>query len=345
MRLATPAEVDAWDDMVVANPDGGNILQGRAWGEFKVRWGWRPRYVVDESASPRLAILFLRRSIRGLGSLWYAPKGPGVTDPERLIHTLSTPDVFGDAFCVQIEPEVVDSAAHRAILSRIGLRKSTDVQISRATVVVDLTPEEDEILAGFKSKTRYNIRLAARKGVEVEAVECDEANVETMYRLMAETADRADFALRQKAYFRGYWRLLEAGGQGQLFLARHQGEVLAGVFATYLGAKSWYKDGGSFKAKSELMAPHLLQWEVMRWLRARGARSYDMVAVPRRDELREEHPLYGLWRFKSGFSEEITEFAGTWDLPFDRARYAIWKRVGEPLALRLNWRLKLDLFY
>src|SRR5438105_9692819 len=127
---------------------------------------------------------------------------------------------------------------------------------------------------------------------------------------MAATQSRAAFTLRPKRYFAGYWRLHEAAGQGQLFFATWNGALLAGLFATFLGAKAWYKDGGSVKEHSDVMAPHLLQWGAMRWLRNRGVASYDLVAVPPPEQLNEQHPLYGLYRFKSGFSDAITEFVG-----------------------------------
>ena len=93
------------------------------------------------------------------------------------------------------------------------------------------------------------------------------------------------------------------------------------------------------------MAPHLLQWEVMRWLRARGVQTYDLVATPPASQLDAGHPLYGLYRFKSGFSERITEFVGTWDLPLRPRAYALWQRWGERTANTVNRRLRHDLLY
>ena len=84
-------------------------------------------------------------------------------------------------------------------------------------------------------------------------------NIATMYSLMATTRERAGFFLRSESYFRGYWELQAASGQGQLFFASWQGQVLAGVFATFVGTRGWYKDGGSIKEHSELMAAPLLQ--------------------------------------------------------------------------------------
>ena len=93
------------------------------------------------------------------------------------------------------------------------------------------------------------------------------------------------------------------------------------------------------------MAPHLLQWEVMRWLRARGVESYDLVAVPPRAELDPRHKLYGLYRFKSGFSDRITEFVGTWDLPVQRRRFAAWNAIAERAAHQWAYRVRHDLLY
>lgn len=345
MRPATTAEIVAWDELVTANPDGGQILQTRAWGEFKRRHGWKPRFMIHESDDARVAVLFLTRRIPGLGELWYAPKGPGVTEPSALVKLLGDRSALAGAFAIKVEPEIETGVEVEPWL-RAGLLKAPrDVQISRATIIVDLRPDEEALLASFKPKCRYNIRLAARKGVIVRPVPVDDATVDVMYRLMVATQGRAGFTLRRRQYFEDYWRLQQASGQGQLFLAGLGEEVLAGVFVTTLGRRAWYKDGGSVKRHSELMAPHLLQWEVMRWLRAQGVESYDLVAVPRPVELGPNHPLHGLHRFKSGFSERVTEFVGAWDLPLEHRRYALWNRFGERLAHQWTLRARGDLFY
>jgi lipid II:glycine glycyltransferase (peptidoglycan interpeptide bridge formation enzyme) len=346
VRPATRGEIGRWDELIVANPDGGQILQTRAWGEFKRAWGWRPTYWIAEAGDTEVAVLFLRRRIWGFGDLWYAPKGPGVLDTAPLVALLADRRPMSGAFLVKVEPEIEEARADSAALLRAGLRKSpTDVQMSRSTIVVDIEGDEEALLASFKPKCRYNIRLAARRGVEVAAVPMTEANIATMYSLMAATRERAGFFLRSERYFRGYWELQAASGQGQLFFASWQGQVLAGVFATFVGDRGWYKDGGSIKEHSELMAPHLLQWEVMRWLRQRGVCSYDLVAVPHSSALSESHPLYGLYRFKSGFSDTITDFIGTWDLPLRPRAHRAWQRWGEPTAQRINRHLRHDLLY
>jgi lipid II:glycine glycyltransferase (peptidoglycan interpeptide bridge formation enzyme) len=346
MRQANPIELAQWDELVAANPDGGQILQTRAWGEFKRAHRWMPRYLLSDGV-PRLAVLVLEHAVPGLGTLGYIPKGPGVAHADQIGPVLDGLRAqAGGAFVIKVEPEIEQSADAVASLRRFGLERSRhDVQISRATIIVDLRPDEDALLTSFKPKCRYNIRLAERRGVSVSPVPLDAGSIDTMYSLMASTRDRAGFTLRSKEYFAGYWRLHAAAGQGQLFFASLGGEVLAGVFATFIGTKAWYKDGGSTKAHAAVMAPHLLQWEVMRWLRARGVLAYDLVAVPPRAELTPAHPLYGLYRFKSGFSEQITEYVGTWDLPIRRRRFDAWNAVGERAAHQWAFRVRHDLLY
>lgn len=346
MRPATPAEIGRWDELVQANPGGGHMLQSRAWGELKRRWGWHPEYMVAETAAGLVAVLFLRRRVPGLGVLRYAPKGPGVASADALGDVLGDRGAREGAFCVEVEPELPDTPATRAALAELGLHKGEDVQIARATLVVDLTRSEDALLASFRPKTRYNIRLAARRGVTVAVEPCEPPAMAAMHRLMGAAFDRAAFPLRPLPYYATYWRLFEASGQGALLLARLGDEVLAGAYVVWLGGRAWYKDGGSSPRHRELMAPHLVQWEAMRFLRARGVSGYDLFAVPGRAEQQDPaSPLHGLWQFKSGFSGELREFVGLWDLVLDRRRQAIWKRVAEPALRRARWRLRGDLLY
>lgn len=345
MRHASAAEIRDWDELVLANPDGGHILQSRAWGEFKRRWGWEPHYRTAEVDGRQLALLVLRRGIAGLGNLWYAPRGPGISQPEQLLALLDGVRALHPGFLLKIDPEL-PAQSDTACWTWARLVKSpNEVQNSTATILVDLRPPEDDIIASFKPKCRYNIRLAARRGVRVEHVAVDERSIDVMYRLMAATQRRAGFMLRPRDYFAEYWRLQEAAGQGDFFFAHLDGEVLAGCFATHFGTKAWYKDGGSSRHHHELMAPHLLQWEVMRWMRSRGVTTYDLVAVPRAADMSPDHPFYGLYRFKSGFNDHVTEFVGTWDLPIHQRRYRVWNALGEPLSRQWTYRVHHDFFY
>ncbi len=124
VRPATRSEISRWDELVVANPDGGHVLQTRAWGEFKRSWGWRPTYWIARAGDADVAVLFLRRRYRGLGELWYAPKGPGVTESAALAEVLSDHESMRSAFVVKVEPEIEEWRADTGAWRAAGLRKA-----------------------------------------------------------------------------------------------------------------------------------------------------------------------------------------------------------------------------
>lgn len=340
MKEATPDQIERWDELVAANPDGGNVLQSRAFGQVKGAHGWKDRYFMLGGT----AVLVLERVVPAFGKIWYVPKGPGVGDRGGLkAFVEQIPD---KPFLVKIDPEIPKDAIKPESLTKLGLQPARNVQYNVSTVVVRLDGEEEAIIGGFKQKTRYNVRLAAKKGVEAAAVDTDGAAIDQMYFLMQETAKRAGVFLRDKQYFADFWRLHAEQGTGQMFFAKYEGKVLAGAFVTYLGTKALYKDGGSVREHSDVQAPYALQWGIMQWLKQHGVTEYDLHGVPPADQIdNPKHPLAGLARFKLGFNAEVTEFIGTYDLALDKAKYQLWNRVGEKLVMRYEHRVKSRLFY
>lgn len=339
MRLATEDELNRWNELIVANPDGGNALQSWEWGEFKSRWGWEPRrYIYELLGQPVVAVQWLVRKVPGQGEIWYCPKGPGVTKASDFaaLVKMTREAGLGGVFA-RFESEVLDDdVPDKDKLRELGLVRANRDPGSKSTIFVDLRGGEEAVLASFSQTARRNIRKAVAAGVTVEPVEASDHNLRIMFELMRVTEARAHYGLRPEAYFWDYWSAQVRAGTAQLFFARHDGEVLAGLFATFLGRRAWYKDGGSFDMKREMMAPYLLQWEVMRWLMAKGTWQYDMIGVPNRDKVGTGDSKDGLYQFKSKFNSEITEFIGCWDLPIGGiARYKLWRRLGERVAAKL----------
>ncbi len=346
MRFATEEEIAKWDELVVANPDGGNTLQCKVFAAVKQAAGWTPQYVIHELDGGDIAALYLSKKVFGLGELWYAPKGPGVLTANQLREV--TQDLKKNAkgiFAVKIEPDIVDGTIRKDDLQSFGLVKVRNIQYNWATVLVDLAPSEEEIINSFRQKTRYNIRLAERKGVTVEAVESSDENLEIMYGLMEVTAKRAGVFLRDKGYFYSFWSDHAQAGNGQLFFARYEGQVVAGAFITHLGHKALYKDGGSGREYANVQAPYALQWGIMKWLKEQGVTEYDLHGTPPADKIDDPaHPLHGLARFKTGFNDHVTEYIGTYDLPLT-AKYKQWTSFGERLVTGFAHRIKKELFY
>ncbi len=355
IRTATAQEVQDWDSLVVKNPDGGHIYNAIEWGKFKQTVGWEPHYFVYEAAAYVLYFCLAAKQASFLGNIYYCSKGPGffkdfLPSKDSVAHFTEFCNELGPfiarydrkAILVKIEPELLDGELD---MHKLGLHKAkSDLQF-KATIFVDLKPSEEEIIDGFKQKTRYNIRLAERKGVTIERRDMTDENVDLMYSLMAATQARAGFFLRQKEYFASYWQGLAKAGLGQLLVASHEGEDLAGIYATHFSTKGYYKDGGSYPIKRNLMAPYMLQWEAMRWAKEMGATRYDLVAVPPIAHLEDsDHPQAGLYQFKRGFNEEVTEFTGCWDLPVSKAKYKTWQH-GESQFLKVYTKMKKNLFW
>jgi serine/alanine adding enzyme len=347
VRLATEEEIERWDELIAANPDGGNSLQSKAWGEFKSRWGWKPRRYVYELGDRQVAAQWLVRQVPVQGEIWYCPKGPGVTSPKDYLEVVKQTKAAGlKGVFARFESEVLDDEIKPEKIRNSGLVRANRDPGSKSTIFIDLASGPEGVLASFNQSARRNLRKSEAGGVEVSAVDATTANLEVMFELMKATEARAHYGLRPRDYFLDYWQSQIQAGNAQLFLAKLKKEVLAGEFVTFIGKRAWYKDGGSFDKKRELNASYLVQWGVMKWLMEQGITSYDMVGSPNRDQLEEgTNDRAGLYEFKRKFNPEVTEFIGCWDLPLSDFRYRIWRKAGERVAARLAMRQKEKFLY
>jgi lipid II:glycine glycyltransferase (peptidoglycan interpeptide bridge formation enzyme) len=191
---------------------------------------------------------------------------------------------------------------------------------------VDISPDEDAILATMKSKTRYNVRLASRKGVTVR--EASEADLPAFHTLMAATAARDDFGVHAPAYYEAAYRLFVPRGWARLLLAEVEGEPAAALMVFTLLPRAWYFYGASSNAHREKMPTYLLQWEAMRWAKSLGCTTYDLWGVPDEDREKLEAEftqrrdgLWGVYRFKRGFGGELVRSVGAWDRVYAPVRY------------------------
>ncbi|MCR4408073.1 MAG: peptidoglycan bridge formation glycyltransferase FemA/FemB family protein [Anaerolineae bacterium] len=322
IEVSEVQDSQTWDATLLNLP-ANHVLQSWSWGEFKAAYGWTAtRLLFTEEGRVRAAAQVLRRRMLHLPlAVMYVPKGPAMDYAnlpllETVLAHLEAVARRGQAIFIKIDPDVClkdDDESHPvvAVLRRRGWRHSAEQIQFPNTVLVDLVPDEEAILAAMKSKTRYNIRLAARHGVTVRLGTVDDLPL--FYQLYNETSQRDGFLIRPYAYYQDAWgRFLEAG-RAQLFLAEHEGDTLAGLILFIFGQTAWYMYGASSAQKRELMPNHLLQWEAMRWARAQGCTVYDMWGAP--DVLDESDPLWGVYRFKAGFGGQFTRRIGAYDYP------------------------------
>ena len=241
------------------------------------------------------------------------------------------------AICLKIEPYEPDDPGYGESLKSLGFLPSPQTVQPRRTIVVDLEEKPEKLLARMKQKTRYNIRLAGRKGVTVRAG--DEQDLPSFYHLMEATAERDGFGIHTQAYYEDAHRLFVPSGQGCLLLAEHDGKLLAGLVALATGETACYMYGASSSEDRELMPTYPLQWEAMLWAREKGCRTYDLWGVPDEDESRLEAEfttrgdgLWGVYRFKRGFGGTLVRSTGAWDLVYAPLRYRLYKAAVSWLA-------------
>lgn len=211
-----------------------------------------------------------------------------------------------------------------------NIRKSASNLLPSNTVFVDLKPDTENILAHMKSKTRYNIGLSMRKGVEIEIATFE--RLEQWYALYAQTAARNGFYLHDIGYFKAVMLAQASDTQSPaevlLLFAQHQGEALAAMFLVISGSRATYLYGASSDNKRELMPTYALQWKAMEIAKACGCTEYDMFGVA--PEYEQNHPMSGLNRFKLGFGGEVFHAMGCWDYPLihDVYRYYTATEMG-----------------
>ncbi len=335
--------------------DGHDVLlQTGFWGDFKSLFGWSP---LAFRMNGRVPLLALTRRLPGGLSLCYLPHAPLATTQanwnEYFLRSLSAQLVEhlpkGCLFIRYDLPWGVEGEGKAPAALGAPFRKAPmDIQPA-STVVVDVRPSEEALLARMKSKTRYNVRLAQKHGVSVS--EGADADLEAWYELYRETAARDRIAIHPFSYYRRLFDLARgkigprAGGEKRewweidrpapegprwrpdirLLLARLNGELLAGIIVALHERRATYLYGASSNANRNLMATYLLQWEAMRLAKHEGCESYDLFGIPFRDD--PSDPMYGLYRFKTGFGGRIVNRPGSWDYPLLSSAYALYRRA------------------
>ncbi len=235
------------------------------------------------------------------------------------------PDRYDDDFGWLGPPRVEMQEIRMNFDTRNGnLHKSPTNVLPTNTVLIDLGCGKDRLLGRMKPKTRYNIRLSHKKGVQV--TDADASGLDAWYRIYRETAERNQIILQDRSYFES---LLAAGKARpddrislHLLLAESEGAPLAGMFLSISETQATYLYGASSARRRDKMAPYALQWEAIRTAKAHGCRYYDMFGVAPSPSV--SHPMYGLYRFKTGFGGELFHRQGCWDYPLLEDLYQVY---------------------
>ncbi|MGD0612746.1 MAG: peptidoglycan bridge formation glycyltransferase FemA/FemB family protein [Anaerolineales bacterium] len=328
--------LEEWRAFLHEHPEV-HILQTAEWGELKSAFGWTAiRILVDGIGAQ---ILF-RRLPLGL-TFGYLPKGP--------IYP-SSPDQLGaqrrfwaevDRMCrvqraifLKIEPNAWDTEPNPLTSCPVRFMKPSPQNVQPAcTLVVDLSGSEADIFNRMKPKTRYNIRLAAKKGVTVQASE----DLASYYQVMEVTSNRMHFHVHSYEYYQHAFHLFHPTGMCELLIAYFEGRALATIMVFAHGRQAYYLYGASSDEERNRKPTYPLQWEAMRWAKAHGCSEYDMWGIPDEDEEtleaygeEREDGLWGVYRFKKGFGGTVKRTVPTMDRIYNPALYRLylWRYAG-----------------
>lgn len=351
----------AWDSRVLAAQPGAHFMQSEAWAALKAGSPWQPSRLeiampvamsataslsadageVADATATAFPVQAFSRKVHSLGTLRHLPRVTGVTTNHVAGLTAAAEASPKGTLAMKLEFFQPIDAELVSSFTDAGWVACKASQYRHA-VVVDTSGTEDTLLAGLKKRARYEVRLAERSGVTVEATEPTEANMLRLLTLLHETADRTGAFFRNDEYLLTSWREFAARGQGFVYLAEHEGDLVAGAFVMTFGTVGWYKDGGSTREKDKLGGARYLQFCIMRDLQARGITSYDLGVIPPPAEA-ENSAMKGLFTFKTSFSEQTTTFMPALQYRLG-AGYDLWHKY-EGTYLGAYSRLKHDYWY
>lgn len=304
MELLRFTEKEKWNQFInrTSSGRGAEFLQSWEWGELLKREGAEVLRVGIETA----AAMIVKQPI-SKHYYWYAPRGPlgSVTDLSLLIKEIRGIDK--KAVFLRIEPyKLLENK------TPLNIKKTISLQ-PKKTLVLDLNLSEDELLSNMHQKTRYNIRLADKKGVEIKEGSAEDFS--EFWRLMSLTGERDNFRIHGSNHYKN---LLSADKNFiKLFFARYKGQNIAAGLFCFWGDQVTYLHGASDNKLRSLMAPYLLQWSVIKEAKEIGFRYYDFYGI-------DEEKWPGVTRFKQGFGGEVIEYPGTFDVVFKPFYYFIY---------------------
>ena len=346
-----------WNEIISQLPEP-HFLQTWEWAQVKAKYGWIPMPFVwrDDSGNILAATIILKKKILNRGfaarlSILYAPKGPLFDWKDAALQTRVLNDLQSfakkqSAIFLKIDPDIVigrgvpnsegdaldnSGQAARSELTRRGWVYSSDQIQFRNTVLIDLISSEDEMRARMKPKTRYNVRLAEKKGVTVRAGTVDDLPM--LYKMYAETSIRDGFVIRDENYYMTVWKLFVQNVERLTLnvptciplIAEVNNEPVAAIFLFMFAGRAYYVYGMSRNLHREKMPTYLLQWEAMKRAKANGCSAYDLWGAP--EEINESDSMWGVYRFKEGLGGEVVRTLGAYDFAPDKLWYKLYAEV------------------
>ncbi len=332
MRILEEKDKSAYADFLKKH-DRCNFQQSLEWAKVKDNWKNEIVLAEDEDGNIIGSISILIRKIPIFGYLMYSSRGPicDIHDKKVLSQLTEGAKEIAKkykAFVFKIEPDIKsDDTEFRNIIENLGYDIKDNAKNFREEIQpryvfrLDLKGKtEEQVLADFHQKTRYNIKVATKKGVVVK--EGSREDLKDFHNIMVTTGQRDGFIIRSLSYFEKMYDTLVPEHM-KLLMAYYEDKPIAGIIDIMYGNKTWYLYGASSNEHRNLMPNYLLQWTMIKESIETGKDMYDFRGVS--GVVDENHPQYGLYRFKKGFGAEFTEFIGEVYIAFKPLWYKLYK--------------------
>jgi len=337
LRLITPPPAD-WDAFVRAQSNA-HLLQLSGWGVLKSAFGWSSERVAltDGAGVIQAGAQILYKAFPGgLFQLAYVPMGGYVSDSAQwpeLWQAVRAVASKHRAIVIKWEPGLFLGDAVPPQPESMGFQISPQTVQPPRTLALDITVDEDAILARMNQGTRRKIRQSQKS--DVRYFEATSADAARFADLMQITGERNGFGVHGADYYRMAYALF-APRDVALILAEHDGDLLAGALvASVDGAQNgqaWYLYGASADSKRDLMASYGVQWAAIQWAKRRECAWYDLWGIPDEDEAAleagfqsREDGLWGVYGFKRGWGGQVVRSLGAWDRPTIRPLYGLYR--------------------
>lgn len=316
----TSQQASVWDSFIEQSPQT-HFFQKSEWARFEKSMGqYEPHYLwADQNGTIALAAILLRKAIPLLPYALYEIRcGPVFNEPavlEEALNFLET-KLNRSAIRLEMNPRWMPSDASEVIriLEAHGFQRLPDPMHLRyhdETVTVDLTPDFEDVLKGFRKTTQLEIKKALDAGIQIDFAN-SQAGMNEFFDLYEPHCRARGGSPLPRSYFDGLCReFLYTSRNGFVALARHEGMVLSAAVLLRSGYRIWYTYGAShLESKKHFPVSHLLHWQSMQQAKRLGCSVYDLGGALQ--SAQPDHPTYGVVVFKTGFSRKFSSFLPTY---------------------------------
>ena len=326
-----------WNDFVVENSYPASFLQSWEWGDFnhKILANQIQRWAVVDAGELKMIFTFIKKDLPFGRSYYYCPRGLIWKKDYRDQRTTSYPKVLErlrqelkSAVFMRTCPPSLYQGYIYGFLKRLGFKKPQILTHSKEpgkTLILDLAESENELLSQMHHKTRYNIRLAGKKGVKVRELtpKTEQTDIDIFFKLSKETAKRDNIQIYSKDYYAQlikYFIDNDLDIKLKLYIAEFNNEPLSAMIVIYFGQTATYLHGASSGEHRNLMPNYLIQWQAIKDAKNFAMQTYDFWGISEQNKA-----WAGITRFKKGFGGRIITFMGAWDYVLNKRWYNLFR--------------------